>query len=63
MTYSRLFMNNSSGPASVTVRDTAGNATPISVTNIGVDSIAPKVTITTPSANKVTLSATDPVDG
>ncbi len=63
MSYSRLFINNSTGPASVTVRDTAGNATPISVTNIGVDSVAPKITVTTPSANRVTISVTDPTDG
>lgn len=56
-------MNNATGPASVTVRDTAGNAVALPVTNIGIDSLAPKVSISTPSVGKITLTATDSIIG
>lgn len=63
MTYSRVFVNNSTGPGTVTVRDTAGNSTPLAVTNIGIDSVAPKITISSTATDKITLSVTDPVEG
>lgn len=56
-------MNNATGPASVTVRDTAGNATALPVTNIGIDSVPPKVSISSPSVDKILLTATDSTVG
>ena len=63
MRYARIFMNNSTGPASVIIQDTAGNGTPVAVTNVGVDSVPPQITVSPPSANKITIQAIDPVDG
>jgi hypothetical protein len=62
MTYSRVFLNNSAISSAVSVQDTAGNIGTTHTTQIGVDTVPPKVTASI-SGTTVILNVSDPSEG
>ena len=62
MKYSRVLVNNSTISSSVSVEDTAKNIGNSYTTQVGVDTIPPKVTASI-SGTTVTLNVSDPAEG